>query len=368
MNEQEYNRKFVGDEEGQALPPIYKGRKVKIYPGILNKYSNTGKLRKSRKRYGLRRYVFRYEGNQFVYLATRKGQRNGGNTAGPAQTLVVFNIKAKPGEEDFEVTQNFKFSGKNDNGEDVYTSSANSRLRYDSDATRWVWETRPAPEDPTEPPSGPFFVNAYSEATTNNLNNSGTKNQVRWTYVNDPYDTEQPQVTARVKLKVKQWYNNNSIDNLNKWPILNEDLNYGRFPTQRYKWQYLEDNGQGNGSPIVPENRPECITDDLLFQCFKGIKLKHYSTVFVEVMWTWFENRKVDNETVPNFGYSDQIIENLEWWSPKPFYQKRQKGRIYRIGILDGDNGVGKTDKVVFAQRTRVITTKYFKGGNTVLD
>jgi hypothetical protein len=361
MNEQEYNRKFVGHEEGDALPPIYKGNKVKIYPGILGKNVKTGKNVRSRKRYGLRRYVFRYEGDQFVYLATRMGQRNGGNTASPLQTLIAFKINARVGAGTVEVIQNFNFSGKNDNGEDVYVSSANSRIRYDSAATRWVWETRPEPEDPSEPPSGPFFVNAFTEATNNSLNNAGTINQIRWTYVNDPYGVAPTQFPATVTLQVKQWYNNNSIDNLNKWPIQNVDANYGKRRNSYYKWQYITPEAGDN--TIIPENRPECLTDDLLFQCFKGIKLKHYSIVFVEVMWTWFENRKRLDEI--NFGYD---IANLEWWSPRPFYQKRQKGRIYRIGILDADNGVGKTDKVIFAQRTRIVTTKYFKGGNTALD
>lgn len=362
MNEQEHNRKFVGNEEGDALPPIYKGRKVKIYPGFLAKHTGVGRSRKSKKRYGLRRYVFSYEGNKFVYLATRKGQRNGGNTASPNQTLVTFKLTAPTGVSE---TRNFKFTGKNVSGEDIYTEDANSRIRYDSALNRWDWETRPATVPPALP-SGPFYTNAYSESTSNALKESGTISQIRWTYVSDPYDTGQPELPATVKFDVKQWYNNNSIDNLNKWPIANTDMNYGKYPNQLYKWQTTT---QDTNSVIVPENRPECITDDLLFQCFEGIPLKHYDIVFVEVMWTWFENRKIvdpNNKASFNFGYNS--IEDFEWWSPKPFYQKRQKGRIYRIGILDKDNGVGKTDKVIFAQRTRVITTKYFKGGNTALE
>lgn len=364
MNDE--NRKFVGNEEGKPLPPIYKGKKVKIYPSIIAKNTLTGKGRKSKKRYGLRRYVFRFEGNQFVYLATRKGQRNGGFTATPEETSVQFNISATVGATAVSEQLIFKFSGKNEAGEDVYTHNANNRIRYNSALTRWQWETRPATTPPA-PPSGPFFTQAFSDSTTNNLNNSGTINEIRWTYVSDPYVTAQPQVPATVKFKVKQWYNNNSIDNLNKWPILNADMDYGKYPNQVYKWQ-----NRPNQQGLVPERRPECLTDDLLFQCFDGINLKHYDTVFVEVMWTWFENRKIwndiSNEPLISYDFGYNNIADFEWWSPKPFYQKRQKGRIYRIGILDKDNGVGKTDKVIFAQRTRIVTTKYFKGGNTALE
>lgn len=373
MSDLEYNRKFVGNEEGKALPPIYKGNKVKIYPSIIAKQTLTGKLRRSKKRYGLRRYVFRYENGQFVYLATRKGQRNGGNTARPAQTIVVFKITPTGiGSE----TRQFKFSGKNGDGEDVYTENANSRIRYNSSLNRWDWETRPAPVNPQDPPSGPYFTNAYSETTSNALKDSGARGQIRWTYVSDPYDTAQPELPATVSFRVKQWYNNNSLDNLNKWPIINADMNYGKFPNRLYKWQRTTqgNNSIPNDTIIIPENRPDCITDDLLFRCFEGIKLNHYDTVFIEVMWTWFENRKFFNpdnisENISGgypLGYNN--IGDFEWWSPKPFYTKRQKGRIYRIGILDKDNGVGKVDKVLFAQRTRVITTKYYRGGNNVLD
>ena len=356
MNDE--NRLFVDSGVTDPLPPIYKGRKIRIWPGQLAKRTGTfnqaNGSTSGHRRFGLRRYIFRYEGDKFVYLATRKGQRNGGNTSTPQQSIVTFNITVP---NVYNASLNFTYTGKNDNNEDVYAESANSRIRYNSALTRWEWETRPQPL--TGPPTGPFYTNAYSQATTNTIKNSGAKNQIRWTYVSDPWDTATPELPATVKFGVKQWFNNNSVDNLNQWPITNTDMNFGKYPGITYKW-------------VVPggENRPDCITDDILFKCFQGINLKNYDTVFIEVMWTWFENRRFNGKFwgySPDFGTANSI-HNYEWWSPKPFLTKRQKGRIYRIGILDGNNGVGNTDKVLFAQRTRVVTTKYMRGGNTALD
>jgi len=350
------NNTFVDSGVMEPLSPIFKGKRIKIYPGNLAK--RTGNVRqsdgtiKNRRRFGLRRYVFRYEGDKFIYLATRKGQRNGGYNSTPQQAPTLFRLRVSGGIDTGILS--FSYSGQNDDNEDVYTETANSRIRYNSSLNRWQWETRPATVPPA-PPGGPFYVNAYSEVTSNTLKNSGINNQIRWTYVSDPYDTAQPELPASVTLKTDQWFNNNSLENLNSWPIRNTDMNYGKIPNQTYKWALP--NGQ-------PENRPECLSDDLLSKCFQGVKLNQYDTVFVEVMWTWFEYRRGDSK---NWGYGGNI-HNYEWWSPAPFLTRQQKGRIYRIGILDKDNGVGKTDKVLFAQRTRTVTTRYFRGGNTVLE
>jgi hypothetical protein len=348
------NRLFVDSGVTKPLPPIYKGKNVKIYPGILSKNTTSGKGGKNRKRHGLRRYVFRYEGDKFVYLATRKGQRNGGNTASSAQTQIILKLNA--GINIFVDSYALSYQGLNESNEQVYASGP-SRVRYSNTLNRWQLEV------PSTPGPG-FTVRAYSEVTTNTLPNSGSRNQIGWTYVAAGLPGGSTELPATVTFDTKQYYNNNSIENLNKWPIRNTDMNYGKFPTTLYKWQNI------STGAIVPENRPECITDDLLFQCFEGIYLEHYSTVFIEVMWTYFENIKPQNYS--SFAMidndSNDTFHKQEWWSPKPFYQKRQKGRIYRIGILDKDNGVNKTDKVLFAQRTRVVTTKYFKGGNTALD
>jgi hypothetical protein len=353
------NNTFVDSDVMEPLPPIFKGKRIKIYPGNLAK--RTGNVRRSEngggirgsRRFGLRRYVFRYEGNKFVYLATRKGQRNGGYNSTPQQAPTLFALTATGDINTGELS--FRYSGQNDDNEDIYTETANSRIRYDSSLNRWQWETRPATVPPA-PPAGPFFVNAYSEVTFNTLRNSGASNQIRWTYVSDPYDTALPELPATVRLKTDQWFNNNTLENLNNWPIVNIDMNNGLYSNTTYKWIKYE------GGNVVPENRPECLSDDLLLKCFQGVKLKQYDTVFIEVMWTWFEYRRGDSKF---WGYN---IHNYEWWSPAPFLTQRQKGRIYRIGILDKDNGVGKTDKVLFAQRTRTVTTRYFRGGNTVLE
>lgn len=350
------NRLFVDSEVMEPLPPIFKGKRIKIYPGMLAKRTRNMTSDGStagKRRYGLRRYVFRYEGDKFVYLATRKGQRNGGFTSTPQQSIVELNLRYNNTGGSTAINDTFSYSGKNDNNEDVYNASANSRIRYDSALTRWVWEARPATTPPA-PPAGPFFTLAFSEATTNPLKDSGNINQITWTYVNNYNTTAQPQVPATATIKVRQWFNNNSLENLNSWPIVNRDMNYGMFANTTYKWALPF--GQ-------PENRPDCLSDDLLHKCFQGVNLKHYDTVFVEVMWTWFEHRRFEAK---KWGYGD--VHDLEWWTPKSFLTRREKGRIYRIGILDKDNGVGKTDKVLFAQRTRTVTTKYFRGGNTALE
>lgn len=357
--------KFVDSGVDEPLLPIFKGKRIKIYPGNLAKRTRFRGDR-GRRRYGLRRYVFRYEGNTFVYLATRMGQRNGGFNKPLQQSSVNFTLKVPAISESsgaFNVNGIFTFAGNNEDGEAVYTQSANSRIRYNSVLTRWDWETRPETTPPA-PPSGPFYTQAFSATTSNALKDSGAANKISWTYIFDPFDTAQPQVPSTAKIILNQWFNNNSVDNLNSWPIINTDMNYGKFRNQTYTWALP--GGQ-------PENRPACLSDDLLLKCFQGISLKQYDTVFVEVMWTWFELRTGNQKfwSYRNKGYepkNSNSIHNLEWWSPAPFLTQQQKGRIYRIGILDKDNGVGKTDKILFAQRTRTVTTKFFRGGNTALE
>ena len=66
--------------------------------------------------------------------------------------------------------------------------------------------------------------------------------------------------------------------------------------------------------------------------------------------------------------YRGYNLHDVEWFSPKPFYTRRQKGRVYRIGKLAKSNSVGQYDIVTFAQRTRIVTTKWYRGGNTALE
>lgn len=369
------NRKFVGGEDLDPLLPVFKGNRAKIYPGQLaaNKggLNGSGLIRRCPTLNScLRRYIFRYENNTFVYLATRKGQRNGGFNIKNTQQYGVFNISA-PGASPSAVNQsyNFSYAGKNNSNEDVYGIDANSRIRYDSTNTRWVWETRPATTPPA-PPSGPFYVTAFTDTTSNPLTQSSTTDQITWTYVSFPFGAATPQVPATVSISLRSWYNNNDVVNLNKWPITNKNVELGAFYGRTYKWQSRP---EGSGAP-TPEGRISCLSDELLFKCFQGIPLKPYEIVFVEIQWTFFAHkvstprRGGDGGYVPSTGSWGYNISNEEWWSPTPFNTFRQKGRIYRIGKLDADNGVGQTDTVLFAQRTRIVTTKYSKGGYTALE
>jgi hypothetical protein len=366
------NRLFVGGEDQSPLLPIFKGGRKLIYPGQLvggKGSSNGGKYTYKRERAlksGLRRYVFRYENGTFVYLATRKGQRNGGRNIKDSQTSGYFCITsyaAMPAPIYYDC-YNFSYTGKNGSGESIYTISENSRIRYDSANTRWVWETRPAA---VPLPSGPYYVTAFSASTTNTLLNSSTINQVSWTYVSYPFTTQTPQVPASVDITTRAYYNNNDVANLNKWPIKNVDADYKNGVTdgKYYKWQ-IKVNAE-----ITPERRPACITDSLLFKCFQGIPLKPYEIVFVDVVWSFFYNRNTRGQIIN--AYRDRCewgydVNTVEWWSPAPFLTQSQKGRAYRIGKLEADTGIGGYDKVTFAQRTRIITTKYSRGGYTALE
>jgi hypothetical protein len=369
MNNQDY-RLFTDSDVIDPLPPLYKGRTILIYPGQLTKATNAKSGRigyggnpnivKSRM-LGLRRYIFRYEGNKFVYLATRKGQRNGGLNSKPSQTKINFQLSGPQ----FSVNRDFAFTNINDDNEEIWTESNFSIIKYNNLANRWEWLTRPVPVPPALP--GQFFVNAYTQPTSNSLRNTGSIDEIQWTYVTDPWVTATPEVPVTLTtIETIVWYNNNSIDNLNKWPIKNVDAD-DEWGTPK-KWQTFD------GGTLIPDRRPDCLNDAYLTKCFQGINLKHYDTVFVEVMWRYFSNRNDKEYTndLVTWGYDSQYdresIHNVEWWSPRPVKIKRQKGRVYRIGILEADTGIGGFDKVLFAQRTRVITTDYKRGGQTALE
>lgn len=465
-------RLFTDSELKEPLPPLYKGRDVTIWPGQLDQYPTQGKTGQDSlnqgkpRRSGLRRYVFRYEGGKFVYLATRKGQRNGGFTSkGAGTTLRIEFIQSGSSNQGI-----YTYNGKNTAGEDVWSTGPLNQYRYDSINSRWVWETAPQPAAGQPIPA--LSANAFSVPTTNTLPNAGTINEISWTYISNPYTTQTPQLPATLVATPIQWYNNNDLENLNKWPIKNKDMNFGVSKhTYYHRWQELDydfitsalfdgwDAGNGlyirldknsnyfykhlAGNPTDPGNmstedyllwtgsrwelwnltepggeivttnpflempnsewvdegygsgtvvkkyapkatgRPECLTDDYLKKCFSGVKLKHYDTVFVEVMWKFVSNKNYkrginyfnpdlwnadSNKGVLNFGIPLDQISDMEWWTPRPFRTKDNKGRVYRIGILEEDTGVGGYDKVLWCQRTRTITTKYERGGQTALE
>lgn len=364
-------RLFVDSENQEPLPPLFKGRIRKFYPGQMVRNTNNGRRygvyteERPFKKTGLRRYVFRYEnsptGGTFVYLATRKGQRNGGFNSRPNQTTVGITWIGSG----INVASTFSLSAIDNNQNPVYASSENSILRYDVSETRWEWETRPAL-------SAAYSLNAFSSTTSNTLRNSGATNEVSWTYIENPYTTATPQLPVIATITPLEWYNNNSVENLNKWPIKNNDADYNHVdPATILPWQKKD----ANGATIIPDRRIEGLTDDFLHRCFKGVRLKPYDTVFVEVLWKFRMNRSDFSSSTPHpptyrtstWGYWDRIHDH-EWWSPKPFRAHVQKGRVYRIGILEGDTGPGGYDKVLWAQRTRIITTKRLRGGRTVLE
>ncbi len=374
MSKQDY-RLFADSDVIEPLPPLYKGNTIKIYPGQLTKAQNpklgrmglaeTAQAARS-KMSGLRRYIFRYEGDKFVYLATRKGQRNGGFNSKPTQTKINVNLIG-PG---FNINRNFSFTEVNDDNEEIWTESNFSIIKYNNLANRWEWLTRPVPV-PSSASPGQFFINAYTQSTSNPLRNTGSIDQIQWTYVFDPWATATPEVpVTSTEIQSIVWYNNNSIDNLNKWPIKNVDAD--NQWNVRKKWHSYVD-----FDTFIPDKRPDCLSDNFLSRCFQGINLKHYDIVFVEVMWRYFAHvNGKDPISGPgngliNWGYDGNdrtSIHDLEWWSPRPIKMKRQKGRVYRVGILEANTGIGGFDKVLFAQRTRVITTNYRRGGQTALE
>ena len=392
-------RLFVGSENKEPLPPIFKGKKhVLIYPGDLND-NVKAKLNKNRtngrgQKSGLRRYIFRYNKGTFEYLATRFGQRNGGFNSTPNQTLIQFTVDSSfsniPTLSAFPTTEQFRYNGVISFDSSLYSgtktetystgASANSVITYNNTLNRWEWNTRPPTVFPA-PPGGPFYLTAFTNSTTKALRDASTINGVTWTVRRNPYQIPNvgvdPERIATVKIKAKQWFNNNTVANLNRWPIQNQDADRGKNPNDLYKWQ--THSWQSNNSSSIPiitrDGRPDCLSDEFLFKCFKGVELKEYEIVFVEVVWRYMQNMckstalgQANNyfyEGVPYYrGYN---LHNVEWFSPKPFYTHRQKGRVYRIGKLAKSNPVGEYDTITFAQRTRIVTTKWYRGGNTAL-
>jgi hypothetical protein len=381
MSKKDY-RLFVDSDIIEPLPPIYKGALITFYPGQLNKAQNPRRgdegndkppISTKSKMTGLRRYVFRYEGDKFVYLATRKGQRNGGFNSKPTQRKISIGF-AIPGISTIiaPLIRNFSFTEINDDNEEVWTEGLNSIIKYNSLANRWEWLTRPVPVPPSAPP-GQFFINAYTQSTSNPLTNTGDKDQIQWTYISDPWASATPEIPiTSTTINAIVYFNNNSIENLNKWPIQNIDASKDSIDGQQLKWEASDS----------PGGRPDCLSDSYLKKCFQGVNLKYYDIVFVEVVWRYFANRHShrsikDGGSPIDWGYGaadvfevndPRSIHNQEWWSPRPFKVKRQKGRVYRVGGLEADTGVGGIDRVIWAQRTRVITTDYKRGGQTALE
>ena len=302
------------------LPPLYKGNNIDTIPGRSQRQKNTG----------LRRYIFRYENNQFTYLATQLGQRNGGNDA--TNPGVYFEISVPgyvaPGGINYDIPPNtdyfFTYSSPI-----LYVDGVNSKLIYTSG--RWEWQTRKNPAAGNPPLS--FTLQAYSSPTSNSLVNAGTINQIDWFYreKNTPID-----YPATVTIENLSFYNNDSVYKMNLWPIQNKIYTNVRAVTLGY---------------TTTDPLPTCITQGLLQRCFQGVSLKSYEVVFIEVTWininspdttAGFKRWGRRNSRIKM--YNNELVngtDNYCWWVPNTVNIPSEKGRIYRIGKLKEYNGNG---------------------------
>ena len=319
------------------LPPLYKGNTIETVPGRSQRRQNTG----------LRRYIFRYENNQFTYLATQLGQRNGGNDA--TNPGVNFEISVPgyvaPGGINYDIppsTYFFAYSSPT-----LYVDGVNSKLVYTSG--RWEWQTRAQANPPLS-----FTTQAYSSPTSNSLVNAGTINQIDWFYTEKDTPIDYP---ATVTITNQSFYNNDSVYKMNLWPIQNKI--------------YKSASGQDTTNPL-----PTCVTQGLLQRCFQGVSLKSYEVVFIEVNWIKINFADTTlrlgkwgrrNSSLRSF-YTEVTngTDNYCWWVPNTVNIPEEKGRIYRIGKLKEYNGNGKTDVVTWAQFTQIRTTRTNRGGNNV--
>lgn len=296
-------KQFVDSVVDLELCPIYKGNLVTFYPTTISiGNSNVG----SNKISSLRRYIFRYNSNgSYEFLATRHGQRNGGNNVTLADSQI--NVTITDPANGFAVLKNQNFTIVDDN---LFTAGSNVRIIKSNQ--RYLWQEKPI--------RGFIFSTLYySDATENLLQNADKENEVNW------YEEGSNKYVIASNSRVV-YYNNNTLAGLNSWPIQNADLS--------------------------SETRPEMLDDAYLARCFYNVPLEAYDIVFVEVQWKKYFNRD-------NFDDTPQ-------WLGESFTVPEEKGRVYRIGKLAASNGVGEYDIVTFAQRTRIKTTSSKRGGETV--
>lgn len=296
-------KQFVDSVVDLELCPIYKGNLVTFYPTTISiGNSNVGSTKIS----NLRRYIFRYNSNgSYEFLATRHGQRNGGNNVTLADSQI--NVTITDPANAFAVLKNQNFTIVDDN---LFTAGSNVRIIKSNQ--RYLWQEKPI--------RGFIFSTLYySDATENPLQNADKENEVNW------YEEGSNKYVIASNSRVV-YYNNNTLAGLNSWPIQNANLS--------------------------SETIPEMLDDAYLARCFYNVPLEAYDIVFVEVQWKKYFNRD-------NFDDTPQ-------WLGESFTVPEEKGRVYRIGKLAASNGVGEYDIVTFAQRTRIKTTTSKRGGETV--
>ena len=314
-----YNHnQFVDNGVDLDLPPLYRGAMVTLYPTLYKE--NTSSRR-------LRRYIFKFNSSgTFDYIATRYGQRNGGNNVKLEDSQI--NVRITNPANNFSVLKDRNFTISNNN---LFTSG--SRFRIIKINQRYLWQEKPFGEIS-------FQTLYYSDPTNNELQDADKEGDVNW------YQSGTDFYVIANNTRV-EYYNNNTLGGLNSWPIQNQDAQ-----TEQYTIQD-GDFVSSFSSTLVTETRPDMLDDAYLQRCFSHMVLNAYDTVFCEVSWKEYTNR-------PTLNAEDSV------WVGEGFTVPVLKSRVYRVGKLVASNPVGDYDIVSFAQRTRIKTTRTKRGGNTV--
>lgn len=311
-------KQFVDNTVDLSIPPLYRGALKTFYPTTIKEKTGTRRMR---------RYIFNYKANGiFEFIATRRGQRNGGNNVKLEESQINVTITDPSSNYSIMASRNF-----NQEFTTLFTSGTRFRIIYVNQ--RYLWQERPF--------SSQVFDTIYqSDPTENELQDADKQGDVNWYRVSDnKYVIAN---NSRV-----EFYNNNTLAGLNSWPIQNQTVQIPLYQT--------EDNKKDSSfsTTLVTETRPEMLDDAYLARCFSRTVIEAYDTVFVEVFWKLYDNR-------PTVHPADPL------WLGGAFTAPVLKGRVYRIGKLFKSNGVGEYDVVTFAQRTRIKTTKTKRGGKTV--
>ena len=153
------NTQFV-DSDYVYLPPLWKGSEITYYPGWSYSIQT-----------GLRRYVFRHEKDTFKYVATRKGQRNGGKDSDNPYVDFVIKVPLNGDELTFFALLNYESNT-------LWRQSIDNYMEYDGATQSWEWYVRP-PQGAAPVPY-PFVLSAYSGSTTKLLPDASTFQQVDW--------------------------------------------------------------------------------------------------------------------------------------------------------------------------------------------
>lgn len=315
----DYNYKqFVDNVSDIPLPPLYRGALKTFYPTTIKEVNARRKLS---------RYIFTYNANgSFDFIATRKGQRNGGNNVRLEEAQ--FNVTITDPSNNFAILKNRNFRKVSEN---LYVFGEITRIIYINQI--YYWQER-------QPGSFVFNSLYYSAPTTNDLKNADKQGDVNW------FEFGSNKYVIANNTAV-EFYNNNTLAGLNSWPIRNQTIN-----TKRYQIQDFETVSSFDTSTTA-ETKPSMLDDSFLYKCFANLTIEPYETVFVEVLW-----KEYDNKTKFKGGSTA--------WLGEAFTVPVLKGRVYRVGKLAKSNGVGEFDIVTFAQRTKIKTTRTKRGGNTV--